>query len=123
MGETIDRWLLRFELEPFLHEHAREVIAALPSEVREDLMEDPGFAMCDYEPGPGAVMRVPMAMPRGRSVVLKRTLRRRPTDFVRWLIAHELAHAFLRNDGRWPGEDPEAAADALAQDWGFPRPD
>jgi hypothetical protein len=71
-------------------------------------------------------MHVPVASPRrnrpARSVVLKRTLRHRPLAFVRWLIAHEVAHAHLRHGGRWPGEDPEHAADALAADWGFPRP-
>ena len=56
------------------------------------------------------------------AVVLKRTLRRRPVEFVRWVIAHELAHAHLRNAGRWPGDDPERAADALAERWGFPKP-
>jgi hypothetical protein len=38
------------------------------------------------------------------------------------VIAHELAHAHLRNGGRHPEEDPEHAADSLAADWGFPRP-
>ena len=42
--------------------------------------------------------------------------------FLGSLLAHELAHAYLRNEGRWPGDDPEAAADALAAEWGFPRP-
>ena len=58
----------------------------------------------------------------GRAVVLKRTLCSRHETFVRWVIAHELAHAHLRNAGRWPGDDPERAADALAQRWGFPKP-
>jgi hypothetical protein len=73
-------------------------------------------------------MHVPVRLPRGysgsggRSVVLKRTLTRRPLPFVRYVIAHELAHAHLRNAGRFPGEDPEHAADALAAEWGFPKP-
>ena len=54
--------------------------------------------------------------------MLKRTLRTGRRPFVRWVIAHELAHAHLRNGGRWPGDDPEHAADALAAGWGFPRP-
>ena len=88
-------------------------------------MTDPHFTMCDYEPALGpACVRIgrPGVRRPSRSVVLKRTLRRRPEDFVRWVIAHELAHAHLRNGGRHPGEDPEHAADALAADWGFPRP-
>jgi hypothetical protein len=73
------------------------------------------------------VFHVPVRFPAvrgrpGRAVVLKRTLRAKNDSFVRWVIAHELAHAHLHNAGRWPGDDPEHAADALAEDWGFPRP-
>jgi hypothetical protein len=122
----IDTWLRPFALDERLHVHTAEVVASLPSHVREDLMGDPAFSMCDYEPSPGVVFQVPMRfMARkgpGRAVVLKRTLLNRPERFVRWVIAHELAHAHLRNAGRWPGDDPEHAADALAEGWGFPRP-
>jgi hypothetical protein len=123
----IDRWLRPFALDERLHIHTAEVLALLPRHVREDLMGDPAFVMCDYEPSPGVVFNVPVRFPAarggpGRAVVLKRTLRSRPRNFVRWVIAHELAHAHLRNAGRWPGDDPEHAADALAKDWGFPRP-
>ncbi len=124
--ESIHLWLSNFCLDAFLHEHVVGVVATLPGAVRDDLVGDPGFSMCDYEPIAGAMMHVPMGMPSrnraGRSVVLKRSLRRRPEPFVRYVIAHELAHAHLRNGGRFPGEDPEHAADALAAAWGFPRP-
>ena len=123
---AIDRWLSGFSLDSFLHRHVADVVAGLPPAVREDLMGDPSFCVCDYEPGPGVVMQVPVGLPArkraSRSVVLKRTLRFRSEPFIRWLIAHELAHAHLRHGGRVPGEDPEHAADALAADWGFPRP-
>ncbi|HYE17304.1 MAG TPA: hypothetical protein VEA69_02610 [Tepidisphaeraceae bacterium] len=123
---SIDFWLSSFALHPFIHEHVSVVLAALPEHVRQDLVSDPSFLMCDYEPALGPAW-FPVARPGvrgkpGRSVVLKRTLRRRPEPFVRWVIAHELAHAHLRNGGRHPGEDPEHAADSLAADWGFPRP-
>ena len=123
----IDRWLRPFALDERLHVHAAEVLASLPVDVRDDLMGDPAFVMCDYEPGPGVVFHVPVRFPAprggpGRAVVLKRTLRSRHDSFVRWVIAHELAHAHLRNAGRWPDEDPEHAADSLAAEWGFPRP-
>jgi hypothetical protein len=131
----IENWLRPFALDERLHAHTAEVIASLPSSVRDDLMGDPAFSMCDYQPGPGVVMHVPVRFPPkarepartsrrelGRTVVLKRTLLARSEPFVRWVIAHELAHAHLRNAGRWPGDDPEHAADALAEGWGFPRP-
>lgn len=122
----IERRLMYFALDGFLHDQVLHVLRALPMAVREDLLLDPSFVLYDYEPGPNAVMRVPVGMPTAgggsRSVVLKRTLRRRSLDFVHWVIAHELAHAHLRNQGRWAGDDPEHAADALAAEWGFPRP-
>jgi hypothetical protein len=125
MESIVEQWLLRFGLDAFLHAHVAGVVAVLPEEVRDDLLSDGSFRMFDYEPGRGMVM-VPVGMPArnaaSRSVVFKRTLRRRPVDFVKYVIAHELAHAHLRNGGRWPGEDPERAADALAAEWGFPRP-
>lgn len=126
MSERVSRWLQGFALDEFLHAHVAVVMVCLPDHVRDDFLEDPGFVLCDYEPAAGAVTVVPVAPPRrnaaGRSVVLKRTLRRRPEAFVRYVIAHELAHAHLRNAGRWPGDDPERAADALAAEWGYPRP-
>jgi hypothetical protein len=126
MRAEIDLWLRPFQLHEQVHAHAAHVLDALPDDVLQDVMGDPGVVFYDYEPGPGVVMEVPVRLPtRGgtsRSVVLKRTIRRREPAFARWLIAHEIAHAHLRNGGRWPGDDPEHAADALAKTWGFPRP-
>src|SRR3954453_12872666 len=114
-ADRIDIWLRPFALDERLHAHTAEVMASLPMSVRDDLMGDPAFAMFDYQPGPGVVMHVPVRLPPSRTVVLKRTMLARPESFVRWVIAHELAHAHLRNAGRWPGDDPEHAADALAE--------
>ena len=126
MSADIDRWLRPFNLDASLHAHTATVVASLPQHVREDFMDDPAFTMFDYEPRAGTAFYVPVKTPTrrrtSRSVVLKRTLRTRPEPFVRWVIAHELAHAHLRNGGRWAGDDPEHAADALAAGWGFPRP-
>ncbi|MEA2734191.1 MAG: hypothetical protein QOE14_642 [Humisphaera sp.] len=126
MTPEIDQWLRPFNLEASLHAHTAEVVASLPQNVRDDFMDDPAFTMCDYEPRIGSAFYVPVKLPgrrrSSRSGVRKRTLRSRPETFVRWVIAHELAHAHLRNGGRYPGDDPEHAADALAAGWGFPRP-
>ncbi len=127
MSQAIHDWLGHFNLHEFLHREVAGVLGTLPGHVRADFIDDPAFTFFDYDPGPGLVMHVPVRLPRARggssrSVVLKRTLTRRPLPFVRWVIAHELAHAHLRNAGRFPGEDPELAADALASEWGFPRP-
>lgn len=126
MRQEIETWLSPFKLDSILHDHAVHVLSALPDAVLMDVMGESGISFYDYDPGPGVVMQVPVKSPTrngvARSVVLKRTLCCRPAEFVRWLIAHEIAHAHLRNAGRWPGDDPEQAADALAASWGFPRP-
>ncbi len=125
MRTSIEKWLLTFSLESALQLHTVEVMLAVPAEVRSDLMDDASFRLSDYEPRHG--MHVTVASPPAgrpaRSVSLKRTLGDKPPAFIRYVIAHELAHAFLRNAGRTPHEDPELAADALAAAWGFPRPE
>ena len=57
-----------------------------------------------------------------RLVALERSLTARSHAFAHCVIAHEFAHALLRNRGRHPREDPEVAADSLAAAWGFRRP-
>ena len=123
--QDIHRWLEPFGLDPFVRQHVASVLAALPDAVRNDLMQDGNFHLCDFEPGVESFL-VPMRLAdrhkASRSVVLKRTLRDRSAPFVHWLIAHEFAHAHLRHAGRTRDEDPEHAADALAAQWGFPKP-
>ena len=125
-SEAINQWLCAFQLDGWIRDHVAAVFQELPDEVRADLMDDPEFVVCDFDPGPNAVLEVPVRFSGGgnpgRSIVLKRTIKLRPVPFVRWVIAHELAHAYLRHGGRWPHEDPEQAADSLAAAWGFPKP-
>jgi hypothetical protein len=125
MRDSIIIWLSTFQLDAALHEHAVEVVVALPHDVRIDLMHDESFRISDYEPrGQNHVhVGTPSLNRPARAVSLKRSLREKPGDFIRYVIAHEFAHAFLRNQGRTPHEDPEIAADTLAADWGFPRPE
>ncbi len=57
------------------------------------------------------------------SVVLKLRLSECDEAFAHYVIAHEFAHAYLRN-GPWGGIfNTEDAANALAASWGFPVPD
>ncbi len=122
---TVQSWLDSFPLHEPLRPHLTKVMLGLPEHVRLELMHDPAFVLYDYEPHPTAGTEIPLRMiggKSGRSVVLKRTLTHRPEPFIRWVIAHELAHAHLRNRGRTITEDPEHAADALAAMWGFPKP-
>ncbi len=124
--DQIVDWLEGFGLDTWIQGHVAVVFQHLPEEVRADLMNDPSFIVCDYDPAPHTPLHVPVRLTAGggpgRSIVLKRTIKRRPTPFARWVIAHELAHAYLRHGGRWPREDPELAADSLAAQWGFPKP-
>jgi Zn-dependent protease with chaperone function len=125
-SNRIDDWLLNFPLDTGIRAHLAAVMLNLPQEVRSDLMDDPSFTVCDYAPGPNVTLHVPMRLTApghpGRSIVLKRTLLHRPTPFARWVIAHELAHAYLRHGSLHPLENPEQSADSLAAQWGFPKP-
>jgi len=125
MRDRIEQWLAPFDLDSVLHGHVVEVVLCLPQGARDDLMDDWAFVLCDYEPS-AAGANIPVKLggrgQPGRSVVLKRTLRNKSDRFVRWVIAHELAHAVLRNKGRADDADPEHAANALAAEWGFPCP-
>jgi hypothetical protein len=125
-SSAIQDWLDAFPLDGWIREHVAAVVESLPEEVREDLMGEPGVVVYDYEPGPGVVMQVPVRFSvvgrPGRSVVIKRNIRNRPVAFVRWVIAHELAHVYLRHGGWGEESDPEVAADELAKEWGFARP-
>ena len=94
--QEVHHWLSKFPLDERLRADVASVMNVLPAPVREDFTDDPGFRVADYEPGPGVVVHVAVGSPgrnrAGRAVVLKRTLRRRPEAFIRYVIAHELVH-------------------------------
>lgn len=117
-----------FEQHQLLRQRVLHVLSALPEEVQQDFLSDPRFTVSldNFVPGEGST--VFMAAPGGagdssRSVVLRPRLASCNETFAHYVIAHEFAHAFLRN-GPW-GEiaNTEEAADALAASWGFSRPD
>lgn len=110
-----------------LQERLATVLQALPPEVQRDFLDDPRFCITKLskkaESG-GTLLALPAADGKGsRCVVLKPRLADCNEAFGLYVIAHELAHAYLHN-GSW-GEiaDPEDAADALAASWGFKRPE
>lgn len=121
----IEAFLGRCPLSESLRGHVRAVLIAMPENVRAGLVGDDAFVLTDYDNsvGRGATFLVPSPGRKPvRAVVLKRRMWRSEPVFIRWVIAHELAHAHLGNRGRFEGDDPETAADALAAEWGFPRP-
>lgn len=123
---VLETFVLRHIEDGILRERALAVLRALPAEVRSNILEDESFMLVVHDPARPESMRVWLAPPgksRGsRCVGLKRSLARRSAAFAHYVIAHELAHAYLCNRGRWEGDDPEVAADALAGEWGFGRP-
>ena len=120
-------YLQAFERFQPLRQRVLHVLSALPKKVQQDFVTDTCFTILldNYVPGEGS--SVFMAAPEAsgissRSVVLRPRLSECEEAFAHYVIAHEFAHAYLRN-GPW-GDffDPEDAADALAASWGFPRP-
>ena len=121
-------YLQAFELCQPLRQRVLHVLRNLPEEVQQDFLSDPRFTVSldNYVAGEGST--VFMAAPGGigdssRSVVLKPRLNECDEAFAHYVIAHEFAHAYLRN-GPWGDiSDTEDAANALAASWGFPLPD
>lgn len=125
--EYFEAYVARFIDDAALACRVVAVLIALPTEVQQDLTEDAGFSLAleDFVPGRGSVvwLECPIGLTRGhRSVVLRPRLRSCDAAFAHYIIAHELAHAYLWNGGWGEITDREHAADALAASWGFPRP-
>lgn len=120
-------YLHAFTDHPPLAERVFHVLESLPNEVQRDFLDDPRFRMAleTHIPGVGWSVMLPSLGPLGsdsRCVVLRAKLATCSLAFAHYVIAHELAHAYLRN-GPWGTiTDHEAAADALAAHWGFARP-
>jgi hypothetical protein len=119
-------------LEPFadcepLRTRVLAVLNSLPEPVQRDFLDDPRFRVTleNYEPGQGWSVWMASPGPVGsgsRCVVLRPRLADRSEAFACYVIAHEFAHAYLRN-GCWGDiSDPEDSADALAASWGYVRP-
>lgn len=127
MRRNLAAHLASFEGVAVLRERVELVAHSLPVEVQRDLLDDPRFRLVvdDFVPGSGRSVWLACPDPGGsgsRCVVLKPRLGECSPAFAHYIIAHELAHAFLRNGGWGDVSDPELAADALAAHWGFAKP-
>lgn len=120
-------------LEPFadhpqLADRVRHVLECLPTDVTKDFLDDSNFRvqLDDFHPRQGRTVWLAGFTANGhgsRSVVLKPKLARCSKKFACYVIAHEFAHAYLRNGGWREITDREEAADALSTSWGFaPQP-
>ena len=119
--------LQTFSEHPLLQARISFVLFRLPDVIQSDFSDDPSFQITleDYSPEQG--WKLFMACPSAtnsvsRCVVLRRKLEQASEDFALYVIAHEFAHAYLRNGGWGEITDIEEAADALAASWGFRRP-
>lgn len=124
-ADSLARYVHRFVPTGELADRVAGVLSTLPGSVLADLVDDPAFQLGVDKVDPDEGHTVWLASPAGgasRSVVLKARLGRCPMSEASYVIAHELAHAYLRNEGWGNIDDPEDAADALAASWGFPRP-
>lgn len=110
-----------------LRDRVQSVLQRLPEAVQRDFLDDPRFRITleNFVPGEGWSLWMASPGPVGsssRCVVLRPRLESCSEDFAFYVIAHEFAHAFLRNGGWGDITDIEEAADALAASWGFLRP-
>ncbi len=126
MGDVFARFLEPFDAYATLRNRVRQVLKRLPESVVQDFIQDESFhvTLDNFVPGQGWSLW--MAMPRpnqsgSRAVVLRKRLNDCNEDFALYIIAHEFAHAHLHNGGWGDLSDPEHAADALAESWGFPK--
>lgn len=116
-----------FPVSDPLRHRLNRVLCALPLEVQRDFLDDPRFCIQPLSKknrsNDATLLALPAADGSGsRCVVLKQRLASCSEPFGLYVIAHELAHAYLHN-GPWGKiSDPEEAADALAASWGFPKP-
>ena len=117
-------WVAFEETDP-LRTRVHRVLSALPCEVQSDFIDDPRFYIRPLTRKSSCETLLAFPAPDGsvsRCVVLKKRLATCSLAFGLYVIAHELAHAYLRN-GPWQQfADPEEAADALAASWGFDKP-
>ena len=125
--EALRRVCASLPTEGSLYERVVHVVQALPADVQSDLLDDPFFriSLDNCEVGKGRTVLLPDLNPVGkesRCVVLKPRLATCEPSFAHYIIAHELAHAFLRNGGWGEITDREEAADAMAASWGFEQP-
>jgi hypothetical protein len=123
---AVHDFIAAFITDETLKERVLHVFSALPEDVQNEFMGDPGFSIGIYDTGRSGGARLlipcPQAARGSRLVTLERSLATRARAFAHYVIAHEFAHALLWNRGRHPGEDPEIAADSVAAEWGFARP-
>ncbi len=121
----LENLLVSFDLTDPLRDRLYLVLAALPSEVQRDFIEDDRFCIRPLSREKSCETLLALPAPDGsgsRCVVLKKRLASCSQAFGLYVIAHELAHAYLRNGSWQQFTDPEEAADALAASWGFDKP-
>ena len=122
---SAEEFVATFVQDESLKARIVRVFSQLPEAVQREFMDDPVFEIKIADQGRWSttvLLKPPEGRKGSRLIVLDSSLKHRALPFAHYVIAHEFAHAALRNRGRHPGEDPEHAADSLALAWGFVRP-
>ncbi|MEO9596058.1 hypothetical protein, partial [Rhodopirellula bahusiensis] len=124
---SFTKYTAPFAEYPVLQQRVLTVLKQLPEDVQADFLSDERFRVeiDNYVPGVGWSFLMPAPGIDGngsRCVILRSKLADASEAFAHYVIAHEFAHAFLRNGGWGEITDVEQAADALAASWGFERP-
>lgn len=124
--KRVEEFVATFVHDATLRTRILSVFSRLPEDLQREFMDDPAFAITiadrDRHRDTKLFLKAPQNGQGSRLIVLDSSLRHRSLAFALYVIAHEFAHAALRNRGRHPEEDPEYAADSLATLWGFTRP-
>lgn len=119
-------YLQPFADYPLLKARISRVLNTLPENVLKDFLGDSRFRVTlETRTGKGWSLWMPVPGPVGsesRCVVLRERLDDATEEFACYVIAHEFAHAYLRNGGWGEITDREEAADALAASWGYHKP-
>lgn len=125
-NRTVESLVVGLQEHPAIAQRLATVLHSLPDEVVEDFLSDDTFTIQPERVTKAKSTTMFMACPTGRNVsrcvILREKLTGAKQDFAHYVIAHELAHAFLRNGGWGEIADREEAADALAAHWGYARP-
>ncbi len=122
-----DEYLAEFAEYPRLRATLERVLESLPTSIQEDFLSDSSFHVTleNFVPGEGSKLFMPCPVSIqavSRQVVLRPKLEKASEKFALYVVAHEFAHAYLRNGGWQEYTDREEAADALAASWGYSRP-
>jgi hypothetical protein len=118
MGDTMDQDLRRFtHCDPRFHPYIERVLARLPEEVAERLLNDRGFQiLAGDELLEECVLRYEFEAPVRKLVYFNTKMLMEPEHWLTYAIAHEVARYMI---GQGEAEAVEKQVEELLVAWGF----